>query len=229
MKLPLPDFLFCKPQKRTATELGSPMMQTVWTRRKQAWGDKASWAEGRWVNDWEGIELWSILHSNVSTNSCSTDTLSGFRGPSFGTLGRSNSTLCWLALRENSELSSSTQPLSHCLMQIFRSFAAGDILWPFVCEGEITQSCCLNNFWELLQTKENLVIRLGHSLDLRALPGVLSTAKSSWAFQHWYGCHLRGESSLQTKGLQNKSLSKLWGRKTPPVSFLLVKDYPCFS
>lgn len=102
MKLPLPDWLSVKPQKRTAIELGFPVMQTAWTRRKQAWGDKASWAEDRWVSDWEGMDLWSILRTNMHSKFISsTDTLSGLRGPSFGTLGRSDSLHCadWHSLK----------------------------------------------------------------------------------------------------------------------------------
>lgn len=202
MKLPLPDWLSVKPQKRTAIELGFPVMQTAWTRRKQAWGDKASWAEDRWVSDWEGMDLWSILRTNMHSKFISsTDTLSGLRGPSFGTLGRSDSLHCadWHSLKIQSFPAAPNLSLSNADLQkacIWRDPLAF-CLWGWN-HTELL-------FASLLRASSNQrksCQRTGLvSLDLSALPGVLSTAKSNQDFQHCCERHVKGESSLQTTAL----------------------------
>lgn len=130
------------------------------------------------------------------------------------------STLCWLALLENSKLSSSTQPLSHCLMQIFRRLAYGEILWPFACEGEITQSCCLHHFWELLQTKGNLVNGLGWFLWTSVLfLAYCQLQRATKTFSTAVSVMWREKAVFRQQGFRIKAFLNFWGEKTHHSSF----------
>lgn len=93
--------------------------------------------------------------------------LSGLRRAVYGTLASSDSTLRWLALSEDSELSNSIQPL------LPRNPDLQKAVWrdPFglLLVRVKAQSCCLHRFWELLQTKGKLVNGLGWFLQTSVL------------------------------------------------------------
>lgn len=89
------------------------------------------------------------------------------QGAGYGTLASSDSTLRWLALSEDSELSNSIQPL------LPRNPALPKAIWrdPFglLLVRVKSQSCCLHHFWELLQTTGKLVNGLGWFLQTSVL------------------------------------------------------------
>lgn len=89
------------------------------------------------------------------------------QGAVYGTLASSDSTLHWLALSEDSELSNSIRPL------LPRNPALPKAIWrdPFglLLVRVKSQSCCLHHFWELLQTTGKLVNGLGWFLQTSVL------------------------------------------------------------
>lgn len=116
--------------------------------------------------------------------------------------------------------------LSHHLIQIFRRFASGEILWPSLVRVKPHRAAACVTFGSFFKPKENL------SMDWAGFyrpwcSGTESTAQSSQGFSYCCGYHVKGESSLQTKGLQNKSLSKFIARKQKYTATLFKFQLVC--